>query len=153
MTRILEQILPQAVQQEVKDLHLTVENKPFLKRYLNKTDNSLMLVDHYRHLTQLKCIYTAFSTRLTNKHFSPSLPENLSCLLQRADKIEKDLLFLEPYVKDSAKNNILESTQQYVAYLNKLEDNNELLIHFLVSILGDKRWAIFKANCAKNVSK
>jgi heme oxygenase len=157
MTNILEQILPQEAQSEVKKLHIAIENKTFLKRYMNRVVNSpLALLDHYRHICQLKCIYDAFAKQLTSKECMPKLPESLNCLLERANKIEDDLAFLGQYVNDADKNRILDSTNKYVNYLNNIKvthgiPSSELLIHFLVSILGDLNGGQFLKNIVKKM--
>jgi heme oxygenase len=141
MTNILQQILPN--HPEVNKLHLAIELKPFLQRYLGKAEGPLTLLDHYRHLRQLKSVYDTFTQLLTSDNFTPKLPDALICLLQRGARIQQDLDFLSPYVASGDKDMELESTKNYVAYLKNLplrkgdDRNNELLIHFLVSILGD----------------
>lgn len=141
MTSILRDILPN--HQEVTALHLAIETKPYLLRYLGKANNELTLLDHYRHLRQLKTIYDTFSELMTSSAFTPQLPENLAALLQRGSNIQHDLDFLSPYVKAASKDDILQSTQQYADHLRQIPleagstNNNELLINFLVSILGD----------------
>jgi heme oxygenase len=141
MTNILGQILPN--HQEVTALHLAIEKKPYLMRYIGKESSELTLVDHYRHLRQLKAIYDTFSALMNSSTFTPQLPENLAALLQRGSNIQHDLDFLSPHVTADNKDDILESTQQYADHLRQIPleagstNNNELLINFLVSILGD----------------
>lgn len=157
MTSILKQILPN--HGEVNKLHLAIENKPFLKRYLGKAEGELTLDDHYRHLRQLKCVYDAFTEILTSTEFTPKLPESLACLLTRGKRIQEDLDFLSPYVKTANKDDVLASTTEYVNYLKKLpikkgdDINNGVLIHFLVSILGDLNGGQFLKNIVKNLYK
>lgn len=141
MTSILRQILPN--HQEVTALHLAIEKKPYLMRYLGNATGELTLLDHYRHLRQLKTIYDTFSELMTSSAFTPQLPPSLAGLLQRGANIQHDLDFLSPHVTDDNKDDILDSTQQYADHLRQIPleagstNNNELLINFLVSILGD----------------
>lgn len=149
MTNILRKILPN--HQQVTVLHLQIESKPFLKRYLGDTPSPLTLLDHYRHLTQLKLIYDTFAAHMTGSDLV--LPESLQPLLQRADNIQRDLDFLSPYISVENRDTILESTHRYYMHLRQIprENAHELLIHFLISILGDLNGGQFLKNCVRRL--
>jgi heme oxygenase len=134
MTNILRRILPN--QEAINKMHVAIEGMPFLQRYSGNTPDPLTLVDHYQHLVQLKVLYATFSTLLSSANFKPVFPEHLQSLLQRDKNIEADLQFLDPHVLAKDKGKVNTATQHYVQLLKQLP-NEELLIHFLVSLLGD----------------
>ena len=120
-----------------KKLHDEIEKKPFLKRYNQKVHT---LTDHYRHLTQLLPIYQALEKKLNNPHFFLQLPEALQYLLTLSEKIKTDLQFLEFHVSKKYKNQVLQSTKNYVEHINQLDmkkNEIEILSHFAVRIWGD----------------
>jgi len=142
-------------------LHAEVEKKTYIDRYIDEGrdafaeqpelkkryhgEESLSLLDHYRHLCQLLPIYEILEKKIDSNDFSPLLPKepvNLTTVLKQAEKIKKDISFLEQYIHGNNQNLLLESTQKYVASLagievTKDEKANEILAHYLVRILGD----------------
>lgn len=155
MTNILRRILPN--HQQVMKLHLEIEEKPFLKRYLGKAEGELTLTDHYRHLRQLKHIYDTFTELMSSASFAPQLPDELKLLLQRGANIQSDLDFLRPHVTAENRDEILPATKDYAAYLREIpisndsERNKELLINFLVAILGDLNGGQFLKTCVRKL--
>lgn len=149
MTNILRKILPN--HEQVMTLHLQIENKPFLKRYLGDTPSPLTLLDHYRHLTQLKVVYDTFAELIATSGLA--FPKELQALLQRGEHIQHDLEFLSPYVSTESRDIILETTTNYANHLRQIprENNHELLIHFLISILGDLNGGQFLKNCVRRL--
>ncbi len=140
-------------------LHNIVETKTYIDRYLDEArdstneqqakryegENSLTLLDHYRHLCQLLPIYEVLEKKIADEHFNPPLPNeplNLIQALKQADKIRNDLQFLRQHIYASRQDVLLETTEEYLDRLEALEvkkeeNANEILAHYLVRILGD----------------
>lgn len=120
-------------------LHNVAHYKPYLERYHHDT---FRLLDHYRHLQQLLPIYQALEAKLLHSDFVAILPEHLHFALTRSKEIEKDLAALASLIPNVQSNQLLDSTQAYVTYLNSLDPStpqglSTLFSHFLLRILGD----------------
>lgn len=141
MSKILKQITPVAIHEQIDQVHIAVENKPYLQRYVNKKHGELTLLDHYRYLVQLQHIYAAFAARINRPDFQPAFPQDLKFLVNRAEQIQADLDFLKVYVTDQDKDFIRTSTSTYKTKLESVPftpiGNLQFLAHFLVSVLGD----------------
>lgn len=138
---ILKQISPASMHVEISKLHDTVENKPYLKRYLDKRGIALELVDHYRNLVQLHDIYVVFAERMTTLNWTFKFPPHLTFLIDRAHVIRQDIYFLQAYVKTSACHEKMAATNAYIKELRAIPRGEagdyQFLAHFLVAILGD----------------
>jgi len=144
---------------DTQTLHSVVETKTYIDRYLDEArdgtneqqakryegENSLTLLDHYRHLCQLLPIYEVLEKKIADENFNPPLPTeplNLIQALKQTDKIRNDLRFLRQHIYAREQNVLLETTEEYLDRLEALEvkkdeNANEVLAHYLVRILGD----------------
>lgn len=119
---------------QTREMHQVTERHDFLIRYKDK----VTALDHYRHLCQLQPIYEALEIHLKQDSFIPKLPEDLSELLMRSEKIKADISALEPHIPKQYRNPvILAATLDYVKALQNMQLNAEIFAHFLVRILGD----------------
>ncbi|MDR3492660.1 MAG: biliverdin-producing heme oxygenase [Gammaproteobacteria bacterium] len=124
---------------KTKQQHEAIHEQPFLLRYRNET---VTLLDHYRHLSQLLPIYETLEKKLKAADFALMIPEEFNELLNRSEKIKSDMACISPYIMTADKDRIFPATQNYVKQLDSLEprsysDSVGILGHYLVRILGD----------------
>lgn len=126
------------IMKEIKSPHDEVHDMPYIARY---REEKITLLDHYRHLCQLRVIYQVIENKIKKNAFSFKLPEQFQELQNRFEKIQSDIEFLEPYVKHQDKNKICSATENYKKELTKeekdVEEDKKIFAHFLVRILGD----------------
>ncbi|GEM_PF-3299186 len=121
-----------------KERHQALHEQPFIKKY---QDNTITLLEHYRHLSQLLPIYEALEKKLHDGGFEPRIPVGVNELLSRSLKIKNDLSCMLPYLNIVDKEIVSSATQRYVKKIEAMkvsdEKSIEIFAHFLVRVLGD----------------
>lgn len=121
-------------------LHHEAHDTKLMVRY---REHKIALIDHYRHLCQLLPIYLALEEKILCNDFTFKIPDDLAYLREISKRILEDIAFLKKYIPKELHGGagvLLPETNAYVAELKDLkvgDDNNKILAHFLLRVLGD----------------